>query len=103
MIDEISLVSNDLLFNIRLRLVEIFGCQGNKPFPGSTVITIADFFQLPPIRARPVYMHYGVNWKNFEPLWMQFKVVQLTEIMRLQGDNQLIKMLNDIRIATLDR
>ena len=51
-IDETSMVSNDLLFNIHLRLVEIFGCQGNKPFPGLTVITIGDFFQLSPIRAR---------------------------------------------------
>ena len=32
MIDEISMVSNDLLFNIHLRLVEIFGCQSNKHF-----------------------------------------------------------------------
>ena len=49
MIDQISMVSNDLSFNIHLRLVEIFGCQGNKPFAGLTVITIGDFFQLPPI------------------------------------------------------
>ena len=58
-IDDISMVSNDLLFNVCLRLLEIFRCQGNKPFPGLTIITIGDFFQLPPIRARPVYMKYG--------------------------------------------
>ena len=27
-IDESPMISNDLLFNIYLRLVEIFGCQG---------------------------------------------------------------------------
>ena len=59
--DEISKVSNDLLFNIHLRPVEVFGCQGNKPFTGLTVKTIGDFFQLPPIQARPIYMHYGYN------------------------------------------
>ena len=32
MINEISMVSNDLLFNIHLKLVEICSCQGNKPF-----------------------------------------------------------------------
>ena len=30
MIEEISIVSNDLLVNIHLRPVEIFGCQVNK-------------------------------------------------------------------------
>ena len=63
-IDEISMVSNDMLFNIHLRLVEIFGFQGNKPFAGLTVIIIGDFFQLPPIRSRPVYRQYGDTWKN---------------------------------------
>ena len=32
-------VSNDLLLNIHLRLLEIFGCQGNKRFTGLTTIT----------------------------------------------------------------
>ena len=81
-IGEISMVSNDLLFNIHLRLVEIFGCQGNKPFPGLTLITIGVFFQLPLIRAKPVYMQYGDTWKNFKPHWRQFKIVELTEVIQ---------------------
>ena len=48
-IDDISMVSNDLLFNVYLRLLEIFRCQGNKPFAGLTIITIGNFFQLSPI------------------------------------------------------
>lgn len=64
-IDEISMVSNNLLFNIHLRLAEIFGCQCNKPFPGLTGITSGDFFHLQPIRVRPFYMNYGDTWKNF--------------------------------------
>lgn len=32
-------VSNDLLLNIHLRLLEIFGCQGNKRFAGLATIT----------------------------------------------------------------
>ena len=80
MIDEV--VSNDLLFNIHLRLVEIFGCQSNKPFAGLTVITIGNLSQLQPIRAKPVYMHFGDTWNNFEPLWRQFKIVEPTEVMQ---------------------
>lgn len=98
---EISMVSIDLLFNIHLSLVEIFAFQGNKPFPGLDGKTIEDFFQLQPIRARPVYMNYGHIWKNFEPLWKQLKIVELTEVMRQQG-YQLIKMLNNTRLAKLD-
>ena len=33
-------VSNDLLLNIHLRLLEIFGCQGNKRFAGLTTIAV---------------------------------------------------------------
>ena len=46
-------------------------------------------------------MNYGHIWKNFEPLWKQLKIVELTEVMRQQG-YQLIKMLNNTRLAKLD-
>ena len=48
-VDEISMVSNDLLFYVHLRLNEIFGSVNNEPFAGITVITVGDFFQLPPV------------------------------------------------------
>ena len=94
-------VSNDFLFNIHLKLVEIFGCQVNKPFIRLRVITFGDFFQLATILVRSVYMHYGDTWKNFEPRWRQFETVELTEVMWQKGNNQLIKMLNNVRIAKL--
>ena len=40
-IDEISMVLNDLPFHIHLRLVEIFACPNNTPFAGITVIAVA--------------------------------------------------------------
>ena len=43
-IDEISMVSNDLLFYVHLRLNEIFSSVKNEPFAGVTVITVGDFF-----------------------------------------------------------
>ena len=54
-----------------------------------------------PILVRSVYMHYGDTCKNFESLWRQFEIVELTEVMCQQGDNQLIKILNNVRIAKL--
>ena len=54
-----------------------------------------------PILVRSVYMHYGYTCKNFESLWRQFEIVELTGVMCQQGDNQLIKILNNVRIAKL--
>ena len=36
-IDEISMISNDLLLHIYLGLVEVFACSKNTPFAGITV------------------------------------------------------------------
>ena len=36
-IDEISVVSNDLLLHVHLRLVEVFACSKNTPFAGIIV------------------------------------------------------------------
>ena len=58
-IDEVSMVSNILLLHINQRLVEIFGCNSNIDFTGLTVIFCGDFFQLPPIQARPICSDYN--------------------------------------------
>ncbi|XP_057310266.1 uncharacterized protein LOC130648243 [Hydractinia symbiolongicarpus] len=58
-IDEVSMVSNILLLHIHQRLVEIFGCSTNKPFAGISIIFSGDLYQLPPIKAAPVYSSYG--------------------------------------------
>ena len=39
-----------------------------KSLAGISVITVGDFFQLPPVGARPVYADYKNNWQNFESL-----------------------------------
>ena len=48
-IDEISMIFNNLLFYEHLRLNEIFGTVNDKPFAGISVITVGDFFQFPPV------------------------------------------------------
>ena len=61
-IDEISMVSNDLLYHIRLRLLETFGSPNNTPFAGLSIIVVGDFLQLPPVRVKPVYAEYNDSW-----------------------------------------
>jgi len=98
-IDEISMVSNILLFYVHDRLIDIFGRTDNAPFAGLTVLTVGDFFQLPPIGAKPVYAEYNNCWQNFAGLWRLFKIAELTEVMRQRGDSRLIDLLNNVRLG----
>ena len=98
-IDEISMVSNELLFYMHLRLNEIFGSVNNDRFAGLTVIAVGDLLQLPPVWGPPVNGSYKNNWQNFDLLWRHFKVFELTEVMRQRGDDTLIDLLNNVQIA----
>ena len=93
------MVSNELLLYVHLRVNEIFGSVNNDPFAGMTVIVIGDLLQLPPVGGRPVYASYKNNWQNFDLLWRHFKVFELTEVMRQRGDNTLVNLLINVRIA----
>ena len=67
-VDEISMVSNNLLYYIHLRLNEIFGTTDIKPFAGLTILAVGDFFQLPSVRGSPVYAEYKNTWQNLNSL-----------------------------------
>ena len=51
-IDEMSMIFNNLLFYDHLRLNEIFGTVNDKSFAGLSVITVGDFFQFLPVRGK---------------------------------------------------
>ena len=57
-IDEISMVSNVLLYHMHLRLIESFGCSDYKPFVVLSVIAVGDLYHLPPAGGKPVYAEY---------------------------------------------
>ena len=65
-IDKISMISNELLFYIHLRLNEIFCSVNNYPFAGLTVTVVGNLLQLPHVWGRPVYASYKNNWQNFD-------------------------------------
>ena len=60
-IDEISMVSNELLLYVYLYLNKIFGSVNNEPFAGITVIMVVDLLHLPPVGGRQVYASYKNN------------------------------------------
>ena len=90
-----------ICYFVHLRLNEILGSVNNEPFVGITVITVGDFFQLPPVGGKPVYATYKNTWENVESSRKHFKIFELTEVMRQREDSQLIDLLNHVRVADI--
>ncbi|XP_078795313.1 uncharacterized protein LOC144988623 isoform X2 [Oryzias latipes] len=96
-IDEISMVDHKLLTYIHGRLRQIKQTGDFSPFGKVSIIAVGDFYQLPPVRGKPLYAE-----KSELNLWsMCFKVVELTEIVR-QKDQAFAQMLNRLRTRTKD-
>ncbi|XP_066911767.1 uncharacterized protein [Clytia hemisphaerica] len=99
-IDEVSMVSPQTLLQIHQRLCEIFGTSDRIPFANKTVIVSGDLYQLPPVFGGPVFTLNGFVI-NLLKLWRQFKFAELNEVMRQQGDNTFVNLLNNIRIGII--
>ena len=100
-IDEISMVSNNLLLYIHQRLTDILDHKNGNPFADVSIITCGDFYQLPPIRALPVYAKFTGDQAilNMDHIWRTFKIGELTEVMRQRGDKVFIDLLNNVRVG----
>ncbi|KAA0701445.1 ATP-dependent DNA helicase PIF1 [Triplophysa tibetana] len=94
-IDEISMVDQNLFAYIHGRLRQIKQSGDFSPFGNVSIIAVGDFFQLPPVKGIPLYSdNIGVNfWSTL------FSVVELKTIVR-QKDNTFAELLNRLRIRT---
>ena len=100
-IDEMSMVKADQLYQIDQRLQDIK--QSRQPFGGVSIVLSGDLLQLPPVRAAQVFeaprdekyreYHEMVN------LWEMFKNVELTQNHRQAGDREYAFMLNRISMG----
>ncbi len=81
-IDEMSLLGADMLYNIHVRLCEIKQTKKTVPFGGVGIILVGDLMQLPPVNERYIFKtprnpHLAafsdvVNlWREFEPYILQ--------------------------------
>ena len=79
--DEISMVSNELLKYVYLRLQDIKDTQ--MPFGGVNIITVGDLYQLQPVKGQYVFMDYKYGFGSLATnLWCEyFKIFELKEIM----------------------
>ena len=97
-IDEISMVDQKLLWYIHGRLRQLKQSRDNSPFGKVCIIAVGDFFQLPPVMGKPVYIDSVES-----ALWMDnFKQVNLNEIMRQKEDAEFAILLNKLRTKERD-
>ena len=109
-IDEISMVRSDVFWAVDQRLRELaIGGSKQKPFGGKQIITVGDFFQLPPVVKSPVedeYLKksYGGVYAFQTPLWKQagFRSIVLKTVHRQKGESLFLNILNDIRHNRLE-
>ena len=101
-IDEISMVGADILYHIHRRLEEITGCTGpDVTFGNVTVIAVGDLYQLPPVCRNFVFDHPNDIYAQLaDPLWYQFHLAELTQVMRQKDDVKFAELLNHVRTAT---
>ena len=100
-VDEISMVKADMLYQLDLRLQEITE-KMDIPFGGIGVLVFGDLMQLPPVQGRYVF-DVPVNKEFFithglTPRWTMFKPVLLEENHRQGSDRSYADLLNRIRI-----
>jgi hypothetical protein len=98
-IDEISMVGSDLLLQIHRRLQEIF--QSSSDFGGISILAFGDLYQLPPVCQKFVFQPPSDEYAQLcVQLWDNFKLFELTEVMRQQGDAPFANLLNRVRDGT---
>ena len=101
-IDEISLVKSDILYQIHFRLMkDIF--QNDLTFGGVAVFVFGDILQIKPTKGNFVFgSPYDKKMKlyySIENLWMKFSVINLKTNHRQGSDKMYADILNRIRIG----
>ena len=100
-VDEISMVSADLFYNLDLRLREI--TMVDDIMGGLSVFIFGDLFQLQPPKARYVFeepknKEHAMVFR-LRNLWRQFRIVHLEENHRQGEDKQYGDLLNRVRVG----
>ena len=90
-IDEISMVSSQVLDLIHNQLCTIF--SNNVPFGGLSILTFGDFYQLQPVRGAYAFKN-TMLWPLFEPFFLQLSV-------RHAADHVFSDLCKNVRVGKL--
>ena len=99
-LDEMSMVKSDQLYQLHLRLVEI--TQNEEPFGGIAVMLCGDLLQLKPIGNWVFQEPSSLEFRDFHAtwsLWDTFEPHELKTNHRQGADKTYADLLNRIRIG----
>ena len=108
-VDEMSMVSSDFLYNLHKRMMELFDSKDD--FGGRSLMLVGDLLQLPPVRATSIFnppkshknnVIYNItdeSGKNTGNLWKNCQVVVLKTNFRQGNGNPWTELLNRVRIG----
>lgn len=102
-IDEVSMVRSDQLYQIHMRLQEIK--QSTELFGGVAVVLFGDLMQLKPIKGAWIFHKPNGEAKNShecQSLWEEFEPYTLERNHRQKNDRSFANLLNRIRMAGKD-
>ena len=105
-IDEMSMISSDMLYNIHQRLCELF--QVKTIFANKAILLIGDLLQLRPPQGRFIFEQprnsdYLALFNSSESLWNSFDAVNLTHNHRQGAGSQWADLLNRVRDGSYTR
>ncbi|XP_043270504.1 ATP-dependent DNA helicase PIF1-like [Venturia canescens] len=97
-IDEISMVSYEILRSVHLRLQELK--NNTLLYGGVHVLVFGDIMQLPPVKGN--WCFNQPSYYMAEPhLWRYFGLCELTANMRQQNDAPFVDLLNNLRVGEM--
>lgn len=100
-IDEISMVSSDMMYIIHRRLKDLF--ISDDYFGGKAVVLVGDLMQLKPVRAPYIFTSprgdKNKTLHDVDSLWSTFQVVVLETNHRQKDGSNWAAILNHIRVG----
>ena len=102
-IDEVSMVKSEQLYELHLRLNELGRLENpNEIFGGKSIIMFGDIMQLPPVQGKYIFQPPSsypiINDVTTGTLWNLFDIINLTYNHRQGNEKEYANLLNRIRL-----
>uniref|UniRef100_A0A1X7VGC9 ATP-dependent DNA helicase n=1 Tax=Amphimedon queenslandica TaxID=400682 RepID=A0A1X7VGC9_AMPQE len=104
-IDDISMVGSNMLFDVHRKLNEILVQPHDVIFGNLSILAVGDFYQLPPVGQSSLFGTMSQNslacLYGSGSLWKEnFKMLELDQVIRQRGDTNFVKLLGRVRTGS---